>query len=367
MSVRLAIRDLFRMARLRTGLFLLSIICLVCAFLSILLLEEKAYAEYLDELRNNPFDRTLYAQGDSEEIRYLWTTVQRFDSPEIEAATISNQTISGMYYAASINPTPYHTPYGRLFSEEEMGSGSNVVLLGTHYLSNLTTSELENIWKMPFVIEQDTYIPIGSYYDLGSIDESENDGSDLLLPTQIAIPLQTVLENSLSGNRLRIVFSRQLNAKEYRALQQILSSFSNNVTIQYPRYVQQSAFRNMIGTFFEYWAFLLLILIGTAGVLYDFLKTELSRDRVYYMCGAKNSLLYCILVLQVTIIVLFSFAFALLISLLLAKVLSNSILAIPPLIIYVVTVLIGILAYIGITFLYGKQTLFADRSRQWNR
>jgi len=226
---------------------------------------------------------------------------------------------------------------------------------------------LENIWKMPFVIEQDTYIPIGSYYDLGSIDESENDGSDLLLPTQIAIPLQTFLENSLSGNRLRIVFSRQLNAKEYRALQQILSSFSNNVTIQYPRYVQQSAFRNMIGTFFEYWAFLLLILIGTAGVLYDFLKTELSRDRVYYMCGAKNSLLYCILVLQVTIIVLFSFAFALLISLLLAKVLSNSILAIPPLIIYVVTVLIGILAYIGITFLYGKQTLFADRSRQWNR
>ena len=362
MTVRLAIRDLFRMARLRTGLFLLSVICLFCAFLSILLLEEKAYAEYLDELRNNPFDRTLYVHGDSEEIRSLWTTVQKFDSPEIEAATISNQTISGMYYATSINPTPYHTPYGRLFSEEEMASGARVVLLGTHYLSKLTISELENIWKIPFEIEQNTYIPIGSYYDLGSIDASEDDGSDLLLPTQIAMPLQTFLENNLSGNRLRIVFSRQLNAKEYRALQQILSSFSNNVTIQYPGYVQQSAFRNMIGTFFEYWAFLLLVLIGTAGVLYDFLKTELSRDRVYFMCGAKKSLLYRMLTLQVTIIAFLTFAFAMLISLLLARALSNRILAIPPLIIYVVTVLIGVLACIGITFLYAKQTLFADRS-----
>ena len=327
--LRIAIRDFRLLARFRTGLFVITILCLSSAFACTLLLEGKAYRSYLDELRNQPTDRTFFvscSHPSPDTVPSLWTSLLQADIPAMDAVTISNDGISGLYYDTVSNPSPYYTPYGRLFTEAEMENGAHVILLSTAAIGALPPSQRDAIWDTPCSLDGFPYTPIGSYYCMGDAEHPMDDFYDLLLPTDMAIPLNAFLAAHKSADCLRVVFSRPLTDGELAALQATVAPFVSDLHVQYPTRSHR-ALQNMLMAFLEYWGILALALLGTAGVLLHFLGQILPKYRIYRLCGAKAGTLFSMLSLQVLLLLFLGFLSAILTSAVFYRIMGEGILA----------------------------------------
>ena len=206
--LRLAFAHFIRLCRLNISFFILSLVCLTCAFTSFLFIQEFGYYKYTEVIEREQETQVLYFMCSDD------TTAQdvyfRLDSdrffPELSSVTMSSDQYAGIDWGESGD---WYTPYGRFFRYEEIESGAAAAILGTCYIQSLPQESIDSVWETEIEINGTHFDAIGSHYFHTSADGAvPKELYATQIPAPIVIPLRSFWEEGLAANKLRCVFSK---------------------------------------------------------------------------------------------------------------------------------------------------------------
>ncbi len=223
--------------------------------------------------------------------------------PEMAIVTVSDEKYTGLYWLRNQNEEVLHTPYGRLFSAEEMDSGATVTLLGTHFFANLSPENIDTIWKTGIDINGTHFNAVGNYFFDSSMIGAEGGFEFEKVPTTIIIPLKTYFAIGLIPLRFRCEFSQPLTSTQIEHLSVLFKSFSNVQSLSLPNTNNARAVNNYFGGITVYAVVLLVSLLSIVSVILYWLRKEFSRYRIYLICGAKGRQIAYFISMNVALIV----------------------------------------------------------------
>lgn len=300
--IRHSFIDFFRFCRTNILFFVLSFLCLVCAFGSFLFILGKASYMYEVNSEMNQETRVLYfACNDKNTILKVYEKLEsESELPKMAAVTVSDDIYTGLYWDGKSNEEFLHTPYGRLFSAQEMDSGATAALLGVCFFEGLSMTEIEDTWITGIDINGIQFNAIGNYF----FDSSFVGMSDFeRVPTAITIPLKTYFDIGLVPLRFRCEFSDPLTSIQVKHLNDMLKPFSNIRSLSMPKSSNDRAVNNYLETITVYIAILLVSLISIVSVILYWLREEFARYRIYLICGAKGRQIAYFISMNVVLIV----------------------------------------------------------------
>ena len=155
-----AVRNFLKLCRYRKAFAILSGLSLAITALSFLVLVEKGLYNY----QNSLSQEYVFAESAvSEDIISIYNDIVSSESlPEIVSISLIDEQCTGISCEASQFQT--FIPYGRLFSQDEMEEGKNVVLLSLEYVRNLPQEKTDHIWDEGIEINGTHFDAVGYGY-----------------------------------------------------------------------------------------------------------------------------------------------------------------------------------------------------------
>ena len=299
--LRLAVKNFIHLCR-RSCLFsILSGLCLFGAFVCFLILQEKGYYTYTVTQNQQMESQLLYLTSDDEKtIQNFYTELTNNPMlPSLGIVTISDEEYTGVYWNRIWNDDVWYTPYGRFFTTEEMEEGDYVALLGMSYIRQLPLEKIDTIWEKEIVINGIAMDTIGNYDDQINFPIQEETYKTQVLPTSIAIPLETFFKIGLSPTKIRVIFAEPLTNTQIKELNDLFQSIQ---TISFPKQ-NTIAVNGYISATVQYSLILILALLSIIHVLLYWMKMEFSRYKVYMICGAKRHEIIFLLSMNIALLI----------------------------------------------------------------
>ncbi len=348
--MRQALTNFLQLCRKHKGFLVLSCLCLVCAFVSFLFLQEKGYYAYTVSTELTQETQTLYiASDDPQTLKTIYSQLKSDAAlPRMGIATLSDATYAGVSWDREWQPDVWYTPYGRFFSTEEMETGAPVVLLGMEYLRQLSKEQLGSIWDMGIVIHNTPLRAIGNYHDWDVSFDEESRYETSSLPTSLTLTLQRYLQLGLAPTQLRVVFSTPLSGEQRAHLSGLLQPYDSLTKLSLPKEGSTSAVSSYISATAQYALILAVSLLSIVSVLVYWLRAELARYTIYRICGARRWQIVFFLSMNVWFLVTGSYACACLLIYGITKLTPAGLVSLLPLADYVV-IYLGALAFSLIT------------------
>ena len=308
--LRLAFAHFIRLCRLNISFFILSLVCLTCAFTSFLFIQEFGYYKYTEVIEREQETQVLYFMCSDD------TTAQdvyfRLDSdrffPELSSVTISSDQYAGIDWGESGD---WYTPYGRFFRYEEIESGAAAAILGTCYIQSLPQESIDSVWETEIEISGTHFDAIGSHYFHTSADGAvPKELYATQIPAPIVIPLRSFWEEGLAANKLRCVFSAPLTKAQIARLQELLQSYAGIHSVSMPREGNFYAIKVFAEQVVPYTLIIILSMISIGAVILHWLRREFVRYRIYIICGARRSQIAFLLSFAIIMLMTIAFFFA---------------------------------------------------------
>ncbi|QTE74254.1 hypothetical protein JS518_15400 [Clostridiales bacterium FE2010] len=347
--LRLSIRNFGKLCRNFTCFFILSFLCLTCAFMCFLLLQEKGYNSYLESIKQYAETQTLFISAkEGKTIEEIYKKILNDNQlPSVGIVTISNNNCSGVYWDRNYDPNVWYTPSGRFFSDEEMISGADVALLSMSYMMQHRGEQIDKIWENGISLEGNHFNVIGNY-EYWMYEEDESDYETLFLPTLAAIPINTFLKLNMQASYLRLIFSRSLSQNEISIIQDLIDSLPNVNSYTMPQTSNTLAFRNYMSTTGQYILILIMSLISIISIILYWTNGEIKRYKIYMLCGSKKTHIVFLMSMTTFLLVTTAYLVSVALVLILSSIISAGILAVLPwsryLIIYCIITVFLILA-----------------------
>jgi len=310
---RLALVNFVRLCRANVLFSTLSFFCLMSAFVSFLFIQGRGYYMYTKNIEGEQANRVLYFTcDDTTTIKSVYEKLANDPMlPKMEIVTVSNEQYAGIDWNRKLNEEVWYTPYGRFFSSTEMESGSDVALLGTSYISQLTQDNINTIWETGINIDGIQFSAIGNFfYDWASKKVPSSVYKSLPMPAAIVIPLKTYFNVGLSATRFRCVFARPLTNTQLTLLSDLIKQFNNIYSLSLPVIYNMNAVNSYISEIAPYALIIILSLLSIVSVVIYWLLREFERYIIYLLCGAKRRQIIFLLSLNITLLVSFSYVCA---------------------------------------------------------
>lgn len=296
---------------------ILSIICLLSSFFSLLFLFERGYFQCVVDTDMEQVRQVLYFSSRNEKtIEQVYYTISADPIlPKLKIATVSGNRYAGLFWNVESEKDAYYTPYGRFFNNEEISSNAHVVLIGTGYLSTLPHNDIDLIWDTGIEINNIPFTAIGSYnYNWGN-GESIPPGvfCSLPLPAAVTMPIKTFFDIGLKATRIRCVFSEPLTEEQAVHLDTFLKSFSELENLVFPQTEKSSRMNTLSQLFKNIAPFSLIVvlsILNTSNIILYWLRTQFARFQIYHICGANNGNIACLISIPVVLLVCISFTLA---------------------------------------------------------
>lgn len=304
--IRIAFRNFLTACRAHAGFFLLSLFCLISAFVSLLHLQQSGYYQYKESISRRRETQILYlACEDSATIRQVVTQLSHHpELPKAAVLTVSDGQFCGLFWDRGLKPDVWYTPYGRFFSMDEMEGGAKVVLLGTAYLGQLPFEEMESIWDSGIALGGASYTVIGNhFFEWESTDIPEDVCMTEPLCAPIVLPLETFWDSGLSVTRLRCEFSDPITSEQRAILVDLFNTYPGIHSLSIPNTSNSRAFTSYLGGMASSTLIVLLALITLVNILLYWLRHEFERYRIYRICGAGRGQILRLLLLQILFLI----------------------------------------------------------------
>lgn len=319
------------LCRRRKAFFALSAICLICAFVSFLYLQEKGYCAYLEAAKQHSETRLFYVSSDDSAtiLKTYYDVADNEDLPPFGIVTMSDENCSGIYWDRAYADV-YYIPYGHFFTDTEMAAGDHVALLGMSYIQSMPKDQIDGLWDSEIIIGNKPFKAVGNYNNFVKYPVEEGTYQTEPLPTVVAIPLNTYLAMSMPATHLRIEFSQSLSAAQIAILNQIVVSQPKITCSLLPKMNDRIATQAYIAVTTQYALILLLSLISIINIVFYWVRTEFVRYRIYLLCGANRKQIVMLLSMKTIYLVTGTFLISILISWILSIVTPAGIVAMLP-------------------------------------
>lgn len=260
------------------------------AFLAI---QEKGYADFLRNIRDEEVTKTLTVTCDDEDSITTIYQALKADAllPEVNNAALSNKEYAGLYWNNGNGDKLLYTPYGRLFSRVEMDTAAPVALVSTGYLRRLPKEKLRDVWEEGIWIRGTHYSAIGEYHlDWQSDKPSGQDfyGASTA-PATVSVPVETFIAHSFPASEMRYVFNESLSEDQIQRLKNILDSYGHVIVVSLPSLRNDSALNAFITSSIAYSLVILLSFINVVSISMHWIRESFNRYSVYSICGAKRA------------------------------------------------------------------------------
>lgn len=346
--LRLSVRNYMKLCKNYKFLFILSFVCLICAFVCFLLLEEKGYCAYLEGIKRNPEKQLLFVSAeDDKAIGKIYKAISsNRQLPKAGIVTISNDQCSGVYWDKEYDENICYIPSGRFFFDEEMRSGADVALVSMGYLTKMKTDQINKAWDEGILIDGHHFDVIGNYnFWIYEIEADNSNYMDLFLPTLTAVPIQTFLKLDMKASFLRLIFSRGLTQNEINMVRDLIDNTPGINSYILPKNENHRAYSSYFYATGTYTLILVMSLISIISIIVYWTNGETRRYRIYILCGAKRFHIIFLMSMTTFLLVTSSYAVSVALTLLLSSSITEGILAILPLSHYIV-IYIGIVAFL---------------------
>jgi len=302
----LALTNFIRSCRINVLFLIISFLCLECAFVSFLFIQERGYYMYKESIVDEQVTKVLYfACDDIESIKNLYAKFANDPMlPQMEIVTVSNEKYAGIEWNRKQNENVLYTPYGRFFSTAEMESGANVTLLGTSFISQLPQKSIDTIWETGIDINGKHFSAIGNYFFNwvnGSIPEEVYKSQPV--SASIVIPLKAYFDVGISATRFRCVFSQSLTSTQITHLNDLIQPFQSIYSLSLPLVYNVDAVNSYINVIAPYTLIIIISLLSIVSVIIYWLRREFERYRIYLICGAKRRQITFLLSMNILLLV----------------------------------------------------------------
>lgn len=325
---RIALRSFWGLCRRSISYFFLTLLCLSCIFISLLFLQERGYYSYVQSASSPDESQTLFfACDDHNVIHNVYKEILATpDIPAIEALTLSNGQYAGIYWNRDLNDDVWYTPYGRFFTKEEMDSGANVALLATSYIGNLPYEERDHIWNTGIKIHDISYEAIGNYFFEWFENIPEEAYQLEATSALVTLPLKTFLSAGMNASHFRCVFSQALTKSQFASVHNIIQRYDNVYHLSFPPINHSRAVSSFIRTVAPSSLIILLAMISLVDVVINWIKKDYVRYKAYLICGAKETQIALIILVNVAILASAAFVCASFITAVLTNIATKEIL-----------------------------------------
>lgn len=263
---------------------------------------------------------------DTSTIKEIYESLVRSENlPQMEIVTVSNGECAGLFWDKTLNDTEYYIPYGRFFNAEEMRSGGNVTLLGTHFLCNLPLDEVETIWETGISINGIHFDAVGNYLFSYPTELWDELYSVLVFPVPITIPLKTYFDIGITASKLRCVFTSSLTKEQVVYLRELLNNYGDISISSIPSLRNENAMSNFAAGITPYALIFLLGFLNISSIITYWLQVEFPRYKVYLICGAKQAHISFFISFSVIMLITVSYAMAFLIMIKITQITPNGI------------------------------------------
>lgn len=296
------------------ALALLSGLCLVCAFFSILLHQEKEYHDYTATANIYQETQLFYLKtGDGETVKPLLDAIiSSPDLPPVGLVTVSDDQVSGIDWDGEWKPNGWYALYGRFFNAEEMASAAKVAMLRGDFIDQLPFETMDTLWENGIEMGGEAIAVMGVTPDEGLF--SEESYVLFAAPNAITLPLHTYFELGFQANRLRIVFTQGVTPAQIALLEQMAGSLAAAESYRLPKANNKTALRLYMRSTLQAGLILFLSLMSITGILLYWLRQELPRYRIYRICGASPAQILFFVSFNVFLLISLCFACAALLA-----------------------------------------------------
>ena len=301
-----ALRNLMKLCRYRRTFAVLSWLSFTITALSFLVLVEKSLFTYQHSLSQE----YLFLKSESpQDVVSIYNDIRSNELlPEIVSISLIDNQYTGIYYDASL--FQMFMPYGRLFSQEEIDAGKNVVLLSLEYIRNLPLEKADSIWNEGVDIADNHYDAVGGYTDIARYFSLSDLCLDFPMPTLVVMPEKTYLASGNKPLMLNCHFAGILSNEQQKMLAQIISAHES-VDHYYIPGTKEAIRNSLLESLSAYSAILFMALIAVVLIIVFWFRSESVRYEIYLICGAKKRHIVFFCTINILLLNLFSYLSAL--------------------------------------------------------
>ncbi len=279
----IAVRNFLKLCRFHKSFAFLSGLSLAITILSFLVLVEKGMYNYQYNLAQ---EYVFVESSSSEDLISLYSTIVSNESfPQITSISLVDDQYTGINYDDS--RFQMFMPYGRLFSQEELEAGANVVLLSLEYIRNLPLKKADSIWNDGIMIAENHFTAVGCYTDIARYFPVSELALDYPMPTLVVLPVKSYLALGRKPLMLNCHFNNILTKEQQNTLTQIIISYKS-VDDYYVPGTKDSIKNSFFETLSAYSAILVMSLVAVVLIIVSWFQSERERYRVYLVYGAKR-------------------------------------------------------------------------------
>lgn len=197
---------------------------------------------------------------------------------------------------------------GRTMDNTDLTQKSNYILID--YYSEMAQESIYSINKeigisgKKYIISAIDKIQLNNriYEDCNTNQYYTNDYETHLNP--VAIPYTTFLMNDYDIYGIEIIFNSPLTSDQRDSFEQILEQFFGNNTIIKPLTTGNHSIKDIKEELIKYSIIILLALINIMALFSYWIDKNWRKYMIYRLCGAKNSIIYSIIILEALFIAL---------------------------------------------------------------
>lgn len=171
-------------------------------------------------------------------------------------------------------------PFGHYFTAEEISSGK-VVLLSDAYLAQAETSFIENMIGSSIELNgHNSYTVIGRY--------NSTLYGDQLYSQEVIIPLHTYIEDGFPLENLEIIFSTAPGKEQLSCLESIFKDLNITYSLDPPKSIESLALKSLAKETLSHFIVLLICYVTLLNLLRYWIKANLRKFYIYFMCGCSS-------------------------------------------------------------------------------
>lgn len=276
--------------RQKTGSFFLISIGMFVSILGVMFVYSRGRMVYETEADYNCETSTVTINANTNintALKLYSLLLDNKDLPEIRQLTAFDAETAtvGHYNNGDLRLT---IPYGRYFTSEELGNGK-VVLLSDAYLGQAENSFIVNMLDNTIELKRqaDRYAVIGRYNSTlygNKLDSHE-----------IIIPLHTYIGAGYPINNLKIIFLSSPDEGQLNSLESILKTLNIQYSLELPNTIESQALKSLAKETLSHFIVLLICYVTLLNLLRYWIKSNLHKFYIYFMCGCSSYKLVALL------------------------------------------------------------------------
>lgn len=288
--LKLSIKMFQTLYRQKTGSFFLILIGMFVSILGIMFVYSRGRMVYETEAGYNCETSTVKINADTDvntALKLYSLLLDDKNLPVIHQLTAFDTETStvGHYNNGNLRLT---IPYGRYFTSQELSNGK-VVLLSDAYLGQAETSFIVNMLGNTIILESqdDRYTVIGRY--------NSTLFGDKLYSHEVIIPLHTYIESGFPLDNLEIIYTTAPTEEQINYLESTFKNLNIHYSLELPKNIELQALRSLVKETLSHFIVLLISYVTLLNLLRYWIKSNLRKFYIYYMCGCSSSKLVVLL------------------------------------------------------------------------